>query len=109
MRILILIACLFAFTAGSFADMAHAAAPDHVCAHHQMNQDNNNNSVDAEPCHSEQDQSQCDDCCCVHSHSVATVITPTKTSLGVYKQIIIVSADGYYSAELSGLKRPPRL
>lgn len=108
MRILILIACLFSFTAGGFADMAHAAAPDHVCVHHQMDQDNDNNA-DAEPCHSEQGQAQCDDCCCVHSHSMATTITPAKTSLGVYKQIIIVSADDHYSAELSGLKRPPRL
>ena len=108
MRILILTACLFTLIAGSFADIAHAAAPDHVCAHHQMDQDNDNNA-DIEPCHSEQDQSQCDDCCCVHSHSMATAITPAKTSLGVYKQTIIVSADDHYSAVLSGLKRPPRL
>ena len=106
MRVLILIALLFAFTAGSFADMAHAAAPDHTCAHHQMDQDD---SADNEPCHSEQDQSQCDDCCCVHSHSMATSVTQTKTPHATKQQNIIASLDSHYSAELSGLKRPPRL
>ena len=106
MRILILIALLFSFTAGGFADMAHASAPDHTCAHHQMDQDD---SVDNEPCHSEQDQSQCDDCCCIHSHSMATSVAPAKMALNVSKQNVIASAEHHYSAELSGLKRPPRL
>ena len=106
MRIFILIALLFAFTAGSFADMAHASAGDDTCAHHQMDQDD---SVDNEPCHSEQDQTQCDDCCCIHSHSIATTATPTKTPLNVNKQNIIASADHHNSIDLSGLKRPPRL
>lgn len=106
MRVLILIALLFAFTAGGFDDMAHAAAPDHVCTHHQMDQDNN---ADHEPCHSEQDQGQCDDCCCVHSHSMATSVTPTKTPYATKQQNIIASLDDHYSVELSGLKRPPRL
>ena len=110
MRILILITLLFAFTAGGFADMAHASAPGHTCAHHQMDQDD---SVGNEPCHSEKDQSHdenaCDDCCCAHSHSIATSATPTKTALDVSKQNIIASTEHHYSAELSGLKRPPRL
>lgn len=110
MRVLILIALLFAFTAGGFVDMAHAAAPDHACAHHQMDQDD---SADNEPCHSEQDQNHdqnaCDDCCCIHSHSLATTATPTKTPLNVNKQNIIASADHHNSIDLSGLKRPPRL
>ncbi len=110
MRIFILITLLFAFTAGGFADMAHASAPDHACVHHQMDQDN---SVDNESCHSEQDQSHdenaCDDCCCVHSHSMATSATSTKTALDMSKQNIIASTGNHYSAELSGLKRPPRL
>ncbi len=110
MRFLILIALLSAFTAGSFADMAHAHASNHACAHHQMDQDD---SADNEPCHSEQDQSHdenaCDDCCCVHSHSIATSAAPTKTPLSVSKQNIIVSADHHHSIDISGLKRPPRL
>ena len=106
MRVLILIALLFAFTAGSFVDMAHASAGDHACAHHQMDHDDN---ADNEPCHSEGDQSQCDDCCCVHSHSMATSVTPSKTPLAMKQRNIIASLDDHYSAELSGLKRPPRL
>lgn len=106
MRVLILIALLFVFTAGSFADIAHAAAPDHTCVHHQADQ---NNNVDTDPCHSEQDQSQCSDCCCVHSHSMVTFVTPAKVPLGVNKHNIIASADDPYSVELSGLRRPPRL
>ena len=90
--------------------MAHASAGDHACSHHQMDHDDN---VDNEPCHSEQDQSHdengCDDCCCVHSHSMATSVTPTKTPLTVNKQNIIASADHHTSIDLSGLKRPPRL
>ena len=106
MRVLILIALLFTFTAGGFADIAHAAAPDHACVHHQMDQDN---SANKEPCHSEQEQSQCDDCCCAHSHSMATFNTPVKTPLSVNKQYIASLADHHYSADLSGLRRPPRL
>ena len=106
MRVLILIALLFSFTVGGFADMAHASAGDHTCAHHQMDHDD---SEENEPCHSEQDQSQCDDCCCVHSHSMTTLVTPTKGLSATKKQNIITFADNYYSAHLSGLKRPPRL
>lgn len=106
MRIFILIALLFAFTAGGFADMAHASAPDHTCVHHQMDQDNN---VDNEPCHSEQDHGQCDNCCCMHSHLMAASSTLIKTALNIEGQNIIASADDHYSAELSGIKRPPRL
>lgn len=105
MRVLILIALLFAFTAGSFADMAHAAVSEHACAHHHMEQDN---SADNEPCHSEQEQTQCDDCCCVHSHPMANSVTLTKTPLTAKQRNIIASLDDHYSAELSGLKRPPR-
>lgn len=110
MRILILIALLFAFTAGSFADMAHAAADNHACAQHQVDQ---NDSIDNEPCHSGQDQNHsdntCDNCCCVHSHSMTTPTTPAKTTLDVSKQDVIASTDHHYSALVLGLKRPPRL
>lgn len=90
--------------------MAHASAPDHTFGNYQMDQDN---SVDNEPCHSEQDQSHdenaCDDCCCVHSHVMATSVTPTKTALNVNQQNVIATVVDHYSADLSGLKRPPRL
>jgi hypothetical protein len=112
MRIALLIALLFTFTSGSFADLAHASAADHNCAHHQMDHNDGVDNASNEPCHSEQDQSQnenaCDDCCCVHSHSMATSVTPSKTVMDVSKQDVIVSADHHYSAEISGLKRPPR-
>ena len=94
MRVLVLIALLFAFTAGSFADMAHAAASDHTCAHHHLDHDDDAKN---EPCHSEQDQSQCDDCCCIHSHSMATSITPTKTPPTTKQRNIIASFDDHYS------------
>ncbi len=107
MRILILIVLLFAFTAGSFAGVAHAYAENNAYSQHQVD------NVDNTPCHSEQDQnhdeSACDDCCCVHSHSMATSTNPTKTTLAVSKQNIIASSDHYYSTEISSLKRPPRL
>lgn len=110
MRILILIALLFAFTAGSFAGMAHAHAADHTCAHHQMDHDDN---LDNELCHSEQDQSHdqnaCDDCCCVHSHSMVTSTESIKMVINVSKQSAPISIDQHDSALVAGLKRPPRL
>ena len=113
MRFLLLVALLLAFTAGGFADMAHASAGDHACANHQMDQDDNKVNTDNEPCHSEQDQSHsensCDDCCCVHSHSMATTSSLNKTIFDVSKQNVIASMDHHYSAEVAGLKRPPRL
>ena len=106
MRVFILVALLFVFTAGSHANMAHASVGDHICAHHHINQDN---SADNEPCHSEQNQNQCDDCCCVHSHSLTTPVISTKIPVTKKQRNIIVSIGNYYSTEISGLKRPPRL
>ena len=106
MRILILIALLFAFTAGSYIDIAHASGGDSMCTYHQNDRDV---STDGEPCHSEQEQNQCEDCCCVHSHSMTIFVTPSKTPIGTRKHHIIASLDLYDSAELSRLKRPPRL
>lgn len=106
MRYLILIALMFAFTIGGLSDMAHASASDHTCVHHQIDQDD---SVDNEPCHSEQDQSQCEDCCCIHSHVIATSGTSAKIAINVNNENITALADRHYSAELSSLKRPPRL
>lgn len=106
MRVLILIALLFTFVVGGFSDAVHAAAQDHTCMHHQLDQDD---STENEPCHSEQDQSQCDDCCCIHSHSMAAVNTSARMPLNVTKHTIIALADNPYSVDLSGLRRPPRL
>ena len=106
MRVFVLAILVIVFATSSFVDIAHAAVQDHACVHHQLEQDD---SLGNEPCHSEQDQSQCDDCCCVHSHSMATSVTPTKSPSATKQQNIIAFADRYYSAHLSGLKRPPRL
>ena len=106
MRVLTLIALLFVFTAGSFTDVAHATEPDHACAHHQLDHDDKSEN---ETGHSELDQGQCDGCCCIHSHSMATPVTLTKTSPTTKQNNSIASLDDYYSAELAGLKRPPRL
>ncbi len=110
MRILILIALLFAFTAGGFVDVAHAFALDNARAHHQVEQ---GDIADNEHCHSKQDQNNdqniCDDCCCAHSHSVATSPLSTRTDFNLGKHHIIASANHHESADLSGLKRPPRL
>lgn len=110
MRIILLIALLFAFSAGSYVDMAHAHAGNHMHANHQVDHGDN---LDNEPCHSNKDHNHdengCDGCCCVHSHSMATLVTPNKTPPASKQQNIIASLDSYYSTELSGLKRPPRL
>lgn len=106
MRILVLIALLLAFTAGSYADVAHAYIQDHTCTHHQINQDDD---ADNEPCHSEQDKQQCDDCCCVHVHTMAVFTAPVKTEVALTKRQFSSNSDSYYSYELSSLYRPPRL
>ena len=94
MRIFILIALLFAFTAGSFANMAHASAESHTC-HSDQGQNH--------------DGSACDDCCCVHSHSMATSTTPVKMALNASKQSAVTSIDQNDSDFVLGLKRPPRI
>lgn len=101
---------ILSFLVVGLSETVHATMPDHACSHHQMDHDDH---ADNEPCHSEYDQSHdengCDDCCCVHSHSMATSPVPLKTALDVNKQNIIVSADHHRSIDISGLKRPPRL
>ena len=108
MRVFVFIALFLALAVGNSIDVAHAATPDHQCAHHQVE---HNDHVDDEDCHShtKNDQSQCDDCCCVHSHSMAISIISNQTPLATKQQNIIVSLKDHYSADLSGLKRPPRL
>lgn len=106
MRALILIALLFVFTAGCFADMAHAAEADHMCIHHEMDQDDNANN---EPCDPEEEHSQCDDCCSAHSHSMTTAVESIRLPYDRNTKEIIVSTDHYSSIEPSNLKRPPRL
>lgn len=86
--------------------MAHASMSGYACAHHQMDQDD---SVNSEPCHSEQEQNQCDDCCCAHSHTIATLTMPDKAAPSMTKKHVVVPEDHHHSIDLSGLKRPPRL
>ena len=110
MRTLILIALLFAFTTGINANMANASVGDHMHASNQMNYGDN---LDNEPCHIEKDHSHdesgCYGCCCIHSHAMVASVTPTKNLFSIKQKNIITSLDSYYSADLSGLKRPPRL
>ena len=111
MRVLILIALLFTFTSGSFADTANASSVDHFCSHHKLDDKSHaiNDAEKSDPCQSEHDKSQCDDCCCVHSHSIATLITFNKTPSKSKQQNITESPDEYFSVEISSLKHPPRL
>lgn len=106
MRIMILIALLFAFIAGAGPDMAHASVSDHACAHHQTAESDN---ADSDICQPEHNQGQCYDCCCLHSHSMANSIISTKSAPKLNRQNIFAFISDPYSAELSGLKRPPRL
>lgn len=102
MRILFLIALLFSFTVGGFVDMAHATTADHAHAQHQMKHDSD------KPCHSDEEKNQCDDCCCVHSHSMASFVAPIQTLRFSKKQNIVISLDTHYSIDLSRLNPPPR-
>jgi hypothetical protein len=104
MRVLILVALLFTFTVGTFSDIAHAATPDHTCAHQQIDQDNG-----SESCHSNQDPSQCDDCCCVHSHTIAMNVSVSSATPIVSGQSMAVFQDSADSDLIYGLRRPPRL
>lgn len=106
MRVLIFIALLFTFSVGFFHDAAHAGAMDQKCVHAHIDQSDN---VDKEPCHSEQQQEQCDDCCCVHSHSMTVSSLTVNMPEKVRKKNLIFSVENSYSADLEGLRRPPRL
>ena len=108
MRVFVLLALLFAFTVGGYSNSAYSAVPDLECTHHQM-EHNQNTDTQKEPCHSEQDQEQCDDCCCVHSHSMTITPIPVSAPSYVKHQDVVTHSDSYRSAELSGLRRPPRL
>ncbi len=106
MRILILITCLFAFTAGSFADLAHAAAPEIMCAHHETQA----NDTDQD-CVDDQTQNQndeCDDCCCIHTHIHVLTDLFTDASTGALKDHTVLSLNqSFRSSDHSPLYRPP--
>ena len=106
MRILILIACLFAFTAGSFSGAAHASIADHNIEFHQI--DLNHDDHD-EPCHSEKSEQHCDDCCCTHLHTLAIPFGPEDTAFSVSKIRITLFSDRQKKSEPGSLYKPPRL
>ena len=109
MRVLILILMLFTFAVGIFSDAVHAAAHNHTGSHHL----DHNIDADSESCNSDQDRSHdengCDDCCCVHSHSMATSTESIKMVINATKQSAPIFIDQYDSVLVAGLKRPPRL
>jgi len=112
MRIVVLIALLMSFTAGSYDASAKAAMGNHNCVE-ELILDNGDSQAD--PCHSEQEKNheheQCDDCrtCCSHSQSM-TSIGFTSYDLPLRgNDRFIIQAEHSPSFNPQGLKRPPRL
>lgn len=109
MRVFVLLALLFTFAVGGYSNSAYSAVPDLECTHHQVEHDHSADTQ-KDPCQSEQNEEQCNDCCCVHSHSMtATPIPVSAPSYYMRHQDAAAHSDSYRSAELSGLRRPPRL
>ncbi len=108
MRVFLFIALLFTFSFGASIGVANAAASsDHLCVEHQ-DQEAGNAQIQADS--TDQEQGQCDDCCCCfHTHSIAMIPVMGKAQLSLKSENVIALQDKLSSAELSGLKRPPRL
>lgn len=106
MRVFILIALLFAFTADSQINLAFAVDAHHIASEHGTH---HSNHVDDEPCHSDHQQNQCDDCCCIHSHTQASVSEQEEKQYQSNHYITFMIAENMHSAELSSIKPPPRI
>ena len=105
MRVWILIACLFSFSAGSFADLAHAAMADTICAHHETE------VVDVDPAcaddnHTHNDDNDCQDCCCIHTHILAGSFMSVSNEV-VRDRMASMPYDRFVSIDASPLYRPP--
>lgn len=106
MRIFVLIAFLFAFTAGSFADLAHAAVPDTACSHHEVEvSDLDQNCADNQTQDQEQ-YSECQDCCCTHTHIITNL--PAGTPIANITSLKVLTFDElFYSNDNAPVHRPP--
>lgn len=104
MRVFILIACLFAFTAGGFADLAHAVAPDLVCSHDHT--DLHNADDDCVDEHTADQKNDCQDCCCIHTH-VITGSSMNVSNQTIKDRLVSMPYDLFVSNDSSPLYRPP--
>lgn len=111
MRILSLLALLFVFVFGMSADYAHATEDASLCSHHsaEFSGTQNNDDCHSTQEHNDHEQSECGDCCCAHSHSIATMPVITTASTQNISQSISELRTNLSSVDLSGLRRPPRL
>lgn len=108
MRLLFLVTLLMTFVAAGVGNSAFAAVADIECNHHQVEHDHSADSA-SEPCDIQQNQGSCDDCCCAYVH-VMTLIHIDKTAFNLPKQVnSLTPSVSYKSADLSALRRPPRL
>jgi hypothetical protein len=104
MRVLILIICLFIFSAAGFDDFTFATTPDAMYLHHTTEVDNAAQGCDDD--HTQQEnQNESQDCCQMHNYVLTGVLAASTDT--AKKSMALAPTDALYSSDLSPLYRPP--
>ncbi len=104
-RVLILIICLFIFSATGFDDFTFATTPDAMCLHHTAEVDNAVQGCDDDHTQNQENQNEHQDCCHMHNY-VLTGVLAASTDI-VKERMALGPSDALYSSDLSPLYRPP--
>ena len=110
MRIMIMFIVLFCFSLASLSGLGLAyEQPDLEYDHYAMHNSTDNHAHDAADTQHDENEDECDDCCCLHSHSFSAPTSPlvfldiNKSQLGGTLQ------DNLISSLADQLYRPPRI
>jgi len=105
MRVLILIICLFIFSATGFDDFIFATTPDSTCLHHTAELDNAAQSCDYNHTQNHENQNESQDCCNMYNYVLTDVLAALTDT--VKKSMALEPSNALYSSDLSPLYRPP--
>lgn len=99
--------CALAFFAAGFVTAVHADIPNVNCSHHVSDEIHADHDCAEHQNQDQTDQDECQDCCCIHSHSLAGMNTGVKVELVPNNNLVFGDYASLRSSYLSSLYRPP--
>lgn len=105
-NILFIICGLSVFVAG-FVSVANADMPNINCSHHVSDEIHADQDCSDHQNHDKADKTECQDCCCIHSHAFTTIFTGASFHSAPKHSMAFEPSLSLISKDLSSLHRPP--
>lgn len=86
---------------------AHADIPNVNCSHHVSDENHADHDCADHQNPDQTDQDECQDCCCIHSHSLAAMNMGMKIKQAPNNHMVFELYSSLRSSDLSSLYRPP--